>query len=220
MPRDETIMKRGRLICFMGIDGSGKSTLSKMLRDNLVNRGVKCRYLWWLEAENSVIRRTLKKLFSDRSKGGLKSSAKIPTGFLASLYQGIVYIDYLRQLFLQVSMPLWAGYTIICDRYIYDTPIAFAAEFGYSESRLNRALRLVRRLAPEPDAFFLIDVPPEIAFKRKADIPSVESLARPRSMYLDIAKDMNAIVINGTRDPDSLSRLVLENVRPLLENLA
>lgn len=204
----------------MGIDGSGKSTLSKMLVDNLVNRGVKCRYLWWLEAENSAIRRTLKVLFPDRTKGGLKSSEKIPEGFLAYLYQGIVYVDYLRQLILHVSMPLRAGDTIICDRYIYDTPIAFAAEFGYSESRLKRTIRLVRRLAPEPDAFFLIDVPPEIAFKRKADIPSAEALARPRSMYLDIAKDMNAIVIDGTKDLDSLSLLVLESVRPLLENPA
>lgn len=213
-------MKRGCLICFIGIDGSGKSTLSKMLMDDLVNRGIRCKYLWWLEAEDSIVRRTLRELFPDRTKRGLKSSGKIPEGILASLYQGIVYIDYLRQLFLHVSMPLRAGNTIICDRYIYDTPIAFAAEFGYSESRLKRALRLVRRLAPEPDAFFLIDVPPEIAFKRKADIPSAKALAGPRSMYLDIAKDMNAIVIDGTRDLDSLGRLVLDNIKPLLENPA
>jgi thymidylate kinase len=55
-------MKKCIVIYFTGIDGSGKSTLSKYLLKELKIKGYKVKYIWWLEVENSLLRRLLRKI--------------------------------------------------------------------------------------------------------------------------------------------------------------
>lgn len=59
-------MAGNMIICFMGIDGSGKSTLSKKLVVALQEKGYDVRYTWWLEAEQSLLRTFISKLFGTR----------------------------------------------------------------------------------------------------------------------------------------------------------
>jgi dTMP kinase len=219
MPRDETKMKRGHLICFMGIDGSGKSTLARLLERQLKIQGIDCRYLWWLEAEDSTIRKVLRKvsLKNLRISRGVVATQR-PGGFLVSLYKNLVSLDYLRHLVLHVWIPMKLGSTIICDRYIYDTLVAFAVEFDYQAAEFEKSLKLLLRLAPRPDILFLVDVPLEVAVARKSDIPSHESLIGPRRMYLEMARHMNVVMIDGTQSLESLAVRVLENVKPIVED--
>jgi thymidylate kinase len=53
-------MKESIVIYFMGMDGSGKSTLSSYLHGELKRRGYDVRRVWWLEGENSVPRKLLR----------------------------------------------------------------------------------------------------------------------------------------------------------------
>jgi dTMP kinase len=213
--------RSGAVICFMGIDGSGKSTLAQALYHELQNQGIQCTYLWWLQAENSLPRKILRKVLT---RNGPAHPQALPKqrligggGKQQSVYQVCVFLDYLRQLVTRVIVPARFGKTVICDRYIFDTVIAFAIEFGYSERRLNRALEILESISPRPDVLFIIDVPIEIAFSRKDDIVDADSLRIPKMAYLGMSKRMSACVLDGTRDIESLSRDVLSEVEKHLE---
>ena len=79
----------------MGIDGSGKSTLARLLERQLKIQGIDCRYLWWLEAEDSTIRKMLRKVsLKNPSISGGTVSTQRPRGLLVSLYKNLVFLDY------------------------------------------------------------------------------------------------------------------------------
>ena len=213
--------RSGAVVCFMGIDGSGKSTLAQALYHELQSQGIQCTYLWWLQAEDSLLRRILRKVLTKKGPAHPQVSPKqwliSGSGKQQSAYQMCVLLDYLRQLVTRVIVPARFGKTVICDRYIYDTVIAFAVEFGYSERRFNRVLEIVESISPRPDVLFIVDVPIEIAFSRKDDIVDSDALRTPKMKYLEMSKRMSACVLDGTRDLESLSRDVLSEVEKHLE---
>jgi dTMP kinase len=56
------------------------------------------------------------------------------------------------------------------------------------------------KLIPVPDVSFLIDVPEEVAFNRKNDVPDIAYLKERRSNYLKVGKWFNMIVIDGSKN--------------------
>jgi dTMP kinase len=212
-------VKKGIIICFMGVDGSGKTTLAKGLEKELSRTGYKCRYLWWLSAEQSIVRKALRffaRPASNTPETPAIKSTYFPEGkkpsLFVSMYQYLVLLDYTGQLFYKVWLPKKLGNTIICDRYIYDTVLAFSIEFGYDDKKFSRLFDFFYRLSPKPDVFFIINIPLEVAFSRKNDIPSVDFLRKPDIMYKDLGKKLNAKQLDGTRNIEQLNALVLEEI--------
>lgn len=198
---------RSFLICFIGIDGSGKSTLAKSLAKAMMKHGVKSKYVWcgWRQFESpflipfiAVIRELSaqgenNKMNHDSKEGILRNR------FLFAIYRYLVLFDHLTKIFLKVKIPLMFGENIICDRYIYD--IIVDPLLGLNGKNIRRVLL---RLVPKPDLIFLVDLPEEIAFSRKNDVPSVEFLCEKRNIYKKIGDEFEMIGLDGT---DSLQKL-------------
>lgn len=212
----------------MGIDGSGKSTLATNLYNSLLKYNIKCEYLWWLEAENSVLRQSIRFLSNTISGSKKKLNTYNPSDHnpikdhssFMELYQYIVLFDYIRQLLVTVWLPLKLGKIVICDRYIYDTIIAFSLEFNYSQEKFQRLFRLFSFLSPKPDLFFFVDVPENVAFSRKNDIPSPEYLSKPRSIYFQLSEIMNAKKIDGTLNLNILNEIVSNETMKIVGELS
>ena len=199
-------MDTGYLIIFTGIDGSGKSTLSKTLAERLGKENIKTRTLWWFSAENSLIRRTLR-LLSGRGKGesAENGEGKLPKSSLVQkLYQYIVLLDYQRQTIFSVWLPLMLGKNVICDRYVYDIVISFTKEFNYSEAKTRKMMSTLLKLSPKPDIAFFVDVPVEVAIQRKHDIPSISHHEELKKLYNNFIRD-EMIVLDGTKSLDKLN---------------
>lgn len=228
------VLTKGIIVCFMGIDGSGKTTLAKNLQKKLDTLNVKYRYLWWLTAEKSLVRRLMRlssKLLrfnhSNKAPAGNPSAGNIKSdnapgnkgkpGKLMSLYQYVTLLDYTCQLFLKVWIPRKTGYVVICDRYIYDTIIAFDITFDYGEKKYDRLFDFFYRLAPKPDVFFIVDVPAEVAFSRKDDIPSVDFLKKPQARYRALAKKLNALQLDGTQSLEQLNAIVFTEIQKRID---
>ena len=212
----------GFLICFSGMDGSGKTTLSKELVELLNKKGIKCRYVYgrlnpfilkpfiligdWLFLRGKDISKNYSEYSNTKRKAIEKHS------FLSKVYQQILMFDYSLQIFFKVKLPLIFGKNIVCDRYIYDTMITdLSVDMNYSRDKVTNVLKNLLRFFPEPNITFLIDVPEEIAYKRKDDTPSIEYLRERREIYLDVGRKYGMIILDGSKRLEEL-QLELQSV--------
>ena len=170
--------KRHSLVYFLGIDGSGKSTLSKYLHQQLRARRINTTHTWWLESENSVFRRLLrciagKRLQAQTQRQNLSSQgnpANLRTRVYRALYPRLVLLDYLRFGIINTWPPRIFGKSRIdiFDRFYPDVLIALSKEFQWPISRQQRWFGLFNMLLPKPDLTLMIEVLPETAYKRKS----------------------------------------------------
>ena len=217
---------KGFLICFTGIDGAGKTTLSKELVETLNEKGVKCKYVYarlnpfiskpFMLVGGPIFLRG-KDAFENYSEySDTKKKALIKHSLLSRVYQQILLFDYVIQIFFKVKLPFMFGENIVCDRYIYDTVITdLSVDMIYSKDRVISLLDNLLRFFPEPDVTFLIDVPEEIAYKRKDDTPSIRYLKERRTMYLDVGKEYGMVILDGSKDIYTLKNMIYKNIRQI-----
>ena len=77
-------------------------------------------------------------------------------------------------------------------------------DFNYSEDKIERISRCVVKLFPKPDILFFVDVPEEIAFSRKDDVPSIEYLSDRRHIFAKIASIFNMKKLDGSKKIEEL----------------
>ncbi|HED00782.1 MAG TPA: hypothetical protein ENN18_10425 [Proteobacteria bacterium] len=215
--------RRRFLICFTGIDGSGKTTLSKELVASLNQKGVKCKYVYarlnpfmlkpfiilgeWIFLRRKNISHNYHD-YSNTKKIAIKRHS-----FLSGLYQKILLFDYFIQIFFKVKLPLVFGKSIVCDRYVYDTVITdLSVDMNYSKDKALELINKLHHFFPEPDMTFLIDLPEEIAFHRKNDTPSLDYLKDRRELYLEIGEEYDMIFLDGLQTLEQLKQKIEQTV--------
>lgn len=205
---------KGVLICFTGIDGSGKTTVAKALVGRLGSEGLRSRYVYG-RLQPIVLRPVfwagrrlfLRKKDRNRDYVGYSHAKKglLENRVLSALYEFLVLFDYFFQMMVKVRFPLAIGRTIVCDRYVYDTVVTdLAVDLKYPQSRTSETLRRYLWLFPRPDLVFLIDVPEEVANRRKEDVPSVKYLEERRQLYLEVGREQGMIVLDGSKSRDEV----------------
>jgi len=222
------VKKTGLIICFMGIDGSGKSTLSKYLLKELRRREYNASRIWWLECESSLLRRLLRIIFRfKRPTRSYSNNLKIKdrSRIFRTFYPKIILIDYLKFGIIKVLLPKIVARKkiLILDRFIYDTILALSNEFNYSRLKKIRLLKLYSRLLPNPDLIFIIEVPPEISYSRKKkEIKSIENTKELwknyQEMYSLLPEITSAkiIKIDNTREIETVKAEILNNTLEFL----
>lgn len=168
------------IICFQGADGSGKSTLAKALAEDLQSKEIRTSYLWWLDGENTSLRRFLRSLSSKPVSGKTNDSQAIMRSPF-HLYPALVFFDYLAfgmRLRIRFSR-LWGRRVVIFDRFMFDVIRSLRDEFGLSDEISKIMLKVSNLVLPRPELIILVDVSPSTAYSRKSDeISSVDEARR------------------------------------------
>lgn len=218
-------MKKGKFICIIGIDGSGKTTQAKKLQMNLQNQGVQCKYVYgriiplfprpFMFLGRKIFLKD-SNIYTDFNNYSSKKKEVFKNKFLSKTYQNFIIFDYLVQVFVKIKIPLLFGFTLVSDRYAYDTIITdLSVDLNYSDEVLRNMLINLFKVIPAPDIVFLIDVPEEIAFGRKDDVPDINYLRERRNTYLKVANWCNLIIIDGSRTLYEIEKLILTRVTSL-----
>jgi dTMP kinase len=214
---------KGSLICITGIDGVGKTTLAKnlikMMEDDVRFEYVYGRLKPFILRPFIILGQKLflkgKNIFSDYTNyKNTKKCLSKNYPILAWIYQALLLFDYFIQMLLKIKIRLLFGKNIICDRYIYDVVITdLSIDFNYSEKDVIKVLHYMLLLLPEPDIVFLIDLPEEIAYRRKNDIPSIDYLRDRRRTYLSLTKEFEMVILNGSQSLEELRQTAKEVIR-------
>lgn len=149
-------MKKGKFIAVEGPDGSGKTTVAKLLKEELEAKG--------------------HKVVLTREPGGTEISEKIRELVLdsnnkemADTTEALLYAAARAQHVEEKIKPLLKqGYIVITDRYYYSSLAyqGFGRNLGLDEI-MNINLFAINGLHPDKVLFF--DITPETALKRKYD---------------------------------------------------
>ena len=210
-------------VCIVGMDGSGKTTLTAGVLQALQERGVPARYVYGrfqpraMGLAFAVLGRFLLpgKRGTETTYSAYSRSRKrlFHNPLLYWTYQMALATEYTLQVFWRVKLPLMFGRDIVCDRYYIDTVAAdIALDAKDPKQSAKWFLGLYRQLFPRPDVMFMSDVPAEVAYSRKNDIPSLEYARELRDMYRYAASQEAIIVLDGTRMPKELVDDVIDQL--------
>lgn len=224
--------QQGMLICFIGIDGSGKTTQAKLLADELAGRGVKSMYTWsrgevlairriFLSMGRRALGTSTREIASDQTSYHAYQSRKsrlMQNSLVRILWSVMTYLEHLVQINKDIRKKVQDGYCVVCDRYQWDTLIDLAV-LNHKDSAwlVNRFNRFMWRLIPKPAITFFVDIPPEEAMKRKDDIPSLDYVQKRAEHYRYLSKFDSFTVVDGCREVVTLQREISNAVRDRLE---
>ena len=185
-----TTKRRGLLVSFSGLDGSGKSTQIEHLRRCLSAQGYSLKLLtFW---DDVVVFSSHRESFVHKvykSERGIGAPGKpverrdknVRRWYLSLFRHGLYFVDALN-LARVVAGARHSADVLIVDRYIYDEwanlPLA---------NRLSRwYVRLLEMIVPRPDVAFLLDAEPAAARARKPEYP-IEFMRQCRDSYKTLA---------------------------------
>ena len=225
-------MKNGKclFICFIGIDGSGKTSLAKGLVKSTPRLGIKSKYvrcrfesfklLWvFIEMVKKLLAISGKKKTDNSPEGTRTRRQLFKNSFFSRVYESLVLFDYFWQILFKVRLPLVLGRSLICDRYIYDTVVDLVVDFGSHETETRKLTRTFLSIAPKPDLVFLVDSPVEAAYERnllKSDGIQLDYISERRDVYLSLGKRHEITVLNGTHNLEELKNSVWNEVTNLV----
>lgn len=170
-----------------GIDGSGKGTQSRLIKDWLEERGH--QVLFTQEPTDGEVGRLLRK--------------KLLEGDLAPETEALLFAADRREHQSEITMALSKGSIVICDRYL-PSSLAYQGARGVNLDWI----REINRFARIPDRVFLLDLEPEKALERinnrlrKLDyFEKTEFLKKVRNIYLEL-DDM--IVVDASKPEEDV----------------
>lgn len=201
-----TKVARGLLVVIEGIDGAGKSTLAKGLAERLEADGydvVQTR-----EPTDGPFGRRIRALAaSDRTR--------IPPDEEWRLFHEDrrIHVE-------EVVRPALADGRLVIQDRSWPSTVAYQGERGLDRNMLRAA---ERRIAPDPDLLFVVDLPPDVALARiegargrADDFEGIESLRRLRGFFSEFE---GAIVLDGQSSATELVALALDRVRAALHSV-
>ncbi len=189
-----TKFKDSVIVSFMGVDGSGKSTLIKKLKKKLKRNFKAIKYLhlrpYLILLDKSEVNKNPHK-FEERSNF---------FSFIILFYWLIEYKIFF--LFNKRKK----NQLIIFDRYVHDILID---KTRYRHSLSPSFTRKILNFFPEPDLWIILNVSSSIAEKRKKEL-SKKELKRQIKEYIKFAKMKKNSIILNTNENNSKNLLFLE----------
>lgn len=202
-------MKKNLFIAFEGIDGSGKSTQVKLLKEKLEQAGLKVYTT--CEPTESPIGKIIRDIFTHKMEADHRVIAGL---FVADR------LDHLLNKTNGIIKMLEDGYTVITDRYYFSS-------YAYQSTHMDlnwviQANSLSAGLL-RPDVNIFIDITPEQSMERlkkgRTSIElyeTLENLQNVRNKYFEVMEllqsEESIFKINGNRNAETISNEIWNNL--------
>ncbi len=211
--------EKSELICIIGVDGVGKTAHAQKLLKNLKDCGVRSKYTWFrfyhfssllLLAYCRMVALTVFEI-KDGQKVGRHEFYR--SKIISTLYPLLLFIDMLPMYFIKISLPRRLGYTIVCDRYIYDTLVDLMIDLREFEIHKKFFGELFMGLLPKNTIVIHLDLDEKIIRERREDLKVDQSLELRRKLYSKLSQDLDIPTIENDRSIDEVHIEIAEILR-------
>ncbi|MGI6078572.1 MAG: hypothetical protein ACOYCB_10520 [Fastidiosipilaceae bacterium] len=208
---------KGKLICIIGPDGTGKTTQANLLVDYLRQQGTDCGYKW-LRFHHffSLPVLAVARLMGLSRVETLESGKKIGyhefhrSRLFSTVYPYVLFIDTLLFMTLKVTIPIKLfGKTIVCDRFIYDTLVDLMISTKNSDILYSGVARRYVAIIPKNCLVMAFSGDEETLRSRREDI-QYDKVLPQKIHYYDLICDAFSI---PTIDASLPIRTVEQSVR-------
>ena len=197
-------MNKGFIVAFEGIDGSGKTTHSRLLAEWLIEQG----------------REVLVEHEPTQGPWGKKLRESGSTGRLSPEKELEYFIEDRKQHVREVILPaLSEGKVVILDRY-YFSNMAYQGTRGLD---INEIRRSNEEFAPRPDLLVILDIEVDKALHRigaRGDVANEfekkENLEQCRTIFLDLGKEDFVKIIPTDTTPNEVEAGIRKTVEERL----
>ena len=209
-------MKKNFFIAIEGIDGSGKSSQIKLLKENFEKEGYKVYTTF--EPTDSEIGKMIRNIFSNKMEADHKTIAAL---FVADRLHHILNTQD------GILKKLAEGYTVITDRYYFSSYAYHSVhvDMDWVIASNSQSAQLLK-----PDLNIYIDIDPEISMKRinagreSTELyETLENLQKVRAKYLEVFEKLKNIekilFIDGNMPTEIISRNIWENTKKIIGKL-
>jgi len=161
-----------KLITLSGIDGAGKSSQIKLIRNYYQKINTPFVYLWTRGGNTpgiEIIKLLSRKVAGKklpRSGHSTQRDLLFKKKWIQNIWLLLAILDLLRIYSINIRWELWRGKTVICDRYIWDTLIDFKIMFPNIKIENWFLWKTLVWCAPEPNIEFLLIIPIKLSEKR------------------------------------------------------
>ncbi len=191
---------RPLFIVLDGIDGSGTSTHSALLKGYLESNGLKVHLT--SEPSKSEIGRLLREFLKNK---------EVPSITDALLFAADRSLHYLGE----ITKKLQEGFIVISDRYL-ESSIVYQSLA--SDDITIEWVKQINKHVKEPDITIILDIDPNISLKRKNDqelekFEELTFLEKARRLYLSRAQEEGHFVIES----DDIIELVQEKIQEIIK---
>ena len=179
------------LVNLEGIDGCGKSTQSKLLREKLEEEGEKV----------IILKEPTKKPHGQKLWDVLHGKRKASNEEILELF----VLDRKQHVEEKIQPALDDGTVILMDRYYYSS-MAYQVAGGIDVEEIREK----HVFAPRPDVVLIFDLPVSVALERVKghsdadEFEKEEHLEKVREAYLDLENDPLVRIVDATGTPEEI----------------
>jgi len=196
-------LKKGLLIVFEGIDGTGKSTQMDLLGQHLVNKGYPV--ISTREPTTGQYGMKIRQLYLKRDSISKEEELEL-------------FLNDRREHVRELIQPALTDHKIVlCDRYFLSTA-AYQGAVGFEPQEILR----LNSFAPDPDLALLFTAKPELSVKRIAgrgdalnDFERQDELQKVSDIFLSLDKPY-ITPIDGSGTIEYIHQQVIRHVMVLL----
>lgn len=194
--------EKGHIICFEGIDGSGKDTQARLLFDFLQAKRLESKMLSFPEYDKPI---------GSTIKQGLKNASL--NNFTLQMLFAAERLSHLQQIQEMISK----GTIIIADRYKWSGYV-----YAVSSGLPRKWAENLETPLPDPDFTFLLDIDENTSISRSGGTDSYETnlnlLKKCRSEYLNLANLNNSwFILDGNLPREEIHRKVCDILSSIWE---
>ena len=183
------------LVNLEGIDGCGKSTQSKLLREKLEGEGEKV----------IILKEPTKRPHGQKLWDVLHGKRKASNEEILELF----VLDRKQHVEEKIQPALDDGTVILMDRYYYSS-MAYQVAGGIDVEEIREK----HVFAPKPDVVLIFDLPVSVALERVKghsdadEFEKEEHLEKVREAYLDLENDPLVRIVDATGTPEEIFKNV------------
>lgn len=206
-------------IYLAGADGTGKTTLATKLVEELRSHGARCKHVWLrfpqlLSIPLLVYARlrgySYYEVIGDARYGYWNFSR---SWVMSRVFPWVMLVDAFLFSIVQVYVPLWLGYTVICERFALDMLVDLAVGLDDASFWQHYPGKLFLMLIPANMKVVVLDLDVTLIRQRRGALLGDRSLARRRELYLKLARDQKIKTLNTIKPVIALADEVLTDFR-------